>query len=317
MKHDAPCIICGGRTVEEFSLYDDRYGFQGCYVLVACQLCGHRSLATHFAPDEICRLYTDYYPRGMESLDDFRASTKESGLCSWLSGDMRSAFRWIPENVRILDIGCGLGESLAYHRSRGCEVYGVEADSNIRRIAERFGFNVHVGLFEPQLYEPGYFDYVTMDQVIEHMNDPLAVLRGIFTVLKSSGVLVVSTPNAQGWGARMFRSRWINWHAPYHLHHFSERSMRIAAEISGFKVELARTLTSSEWLHYQWNHMLLYPFMGEPSPFWSLKVRRTVRVKFILGMLELVRRTRINHLVTRFFDALGIGDNFLFFLRKS
>ncbi len=38
----------------------------------------------------------------------------------------------MPRNVRVLDIGCGFGESLGYYEARGCEAYGVEADENTR-----------------------------------------------------------------------------------------------------------------------------------------------------------------------------------------
>ena len=158
---------------------------------------------------------------------------------------------------------------------------------------------------------------MTLDQVIEHFTDPIESLRGIARVLKSGGMAILSTPNTNGWGARLFGRRWINWHAPYHLQHFSEGSMRIAAASAGLSVVCVKTLTSSEWLHYQWNHMLMFPFLGEPSMFWSPKAKRGLRDKLILGILSLVHRTKFNHIITRLFDALGIGDNYLFFLRKT
>jgi len=173
--------------------------------------------------------------------------------------------------VRVLDLGCGFGESLGYHAARGCDVYGVEADENIRRVVEKFGYKVHVGLFDDRVYEPEFFDYVTMDQVIEHVTDPLLTLRGVARILKSGGKAILSTPNANGWGAKIFGRRWINWHAPYHLQFFSRDSMRIAAEQAGFEVTQVKTITNSEWLFYQWIHLVTYPKLGEPSWFWSPK----------------------------------------------
>jgi SAM-dependent methyltransferase len=222
----------------------------------------------------------------------------------------------VPRNVRVLDIGCGFGESLGYHRARGCDVYGVEADENIRRISERFGYKVHVGLFDPNVYEANFFDFVTMSQVIEHVTKPLQALRGIAQVLKPGGVAILSTPNVDGWGAKAFGRRWINWHAPYHLQFFTPYSMRLAAEQADLSVERTLTITSSAWLHYQWIHLLTCPSMGQPSVFWAPRGQKSLIQKFAVKALSLAHKCKIEHAITRFFDALELGDNRLYFLRK-
>jgi 2-polyprenyl-3-methyl-5-hydroxy-6-metoxy-1,4-benzoquinol methylase len=311
------CVICGNSTRRHKIVYDDRYGYPGSFQLNICLQCRHISIAGDFMPELLTKLYTHYYPRSTFDLNLYRPSPEVKGFKAWLNGEKRSAYCWVPKNVRVLDIGCGFGETLGYHASRGCEVYGVEADENIRRVAEKFGFKVQVGLFDPDKYESNFFDYVTMDQVIEHVTDPLETMRGIAKVLKSGGTAILSTPNASGWGARLFGRRWINWHAPYHIQHFSPSSMHIAAQQAGLSVEKARTLTSSEWLYYQWIHLLTYPENGEPSAFWSPRGIRSDNVKMLLKVLSYVHRTKIDHFITRFFDAIGMGDNYLYILRKN
>jgi 2-polyprenyl-3-methyl-5-hydroxy-6-metoxy-1,4-benzoquinol methylase len=312
------CPICSSSN--SFFLmpaYDDRYGYEGRFFLHQCKECDHKFLHTDFNPDGLKNIYTDYYPRSALSLETYEARKEVRGFRSWLNGERRLAYSWVPENVRVLDIGCGFGETLGYHRSRGCDVYGVEVDENIRRVADKFQFNVHVGTFNPDMYDPGSFDYVTMDQVIEHVTDPLETLRGIARILKPGGLVIISTPNASGWGAKVFGSRWINWHAPYHLHHFSFRSMKSAAGRARLVLEKSGTITSPEWLYYQWNHLVTYPVMGTPSVFWSPKSERSLKQKISMQILSIVHRTGINHLITRLFDALGSGDNYLFIFRKS
>jgi SAM-dependent methyltransferase len=311
------CQICGGRLLVAGEFYDDRYGYPGLFQIVTCPQCAHKLLVGEFTPELLRKLYTDYYPRSTFDPDRYRPSPGAKGFISWLNGERRSAYCWVPKNVRVLDIGCGFGETLEYHRSRGCDVYGVEADENILRIAERHGFKVQVGLFNPDHYEPGFFDYVTMDQVIEHMADPLETLQGVARILKKGGVAVISTPNSHGWGARVFGRHWINWHAPYHRQFFSPRSMEVAAEQAGLVVDSVRTITSSEWLFYQWVHLLTRPPMGRPSPFWSPRGTRGLRVKLLFAVLLAVHYTKINHVITRLFDAFGVGDNYLFILRKA
>jgi len=310
------CIICSSDTKKCFDVFDDRYGYQGLFELVECTACGHKLLKAFFSKEELTRLYTDCYPRSTFDVGNFHQAPAPGGWIGWFNGVRRSAYAWVPRNVRILDIGCGFGESLAYHRARGCDVYGVEADENIRRIADAHGFKVQVGLFDPAHYPPASFDYVTMDQVIEHVADPLLTLQDIAQVLKVGGRAILSTPNASGWGARLFGRRWINWHAPYHLQHFSRGSMQIAAEKVGLSIESVKTLTSSEWLHYQWIHLLTMPDQGKPSPFWSPKATPGFSDTLVMKLLALLHRSKFNHIVTRLFDMIGVGDNYLFFLRK-
>lgn len=312
------CIICHSdsfRTGKRF--YDDRYGYPGEFCLMACSVCGHRYIEHNFTPDVLKDIYTSYYPRSSFSLEQFRPRKEVRGFKAWLNGSRRSAYCWIPPKVRVLDIGCGFGESLAYHAARGCDAYGVEVDENIKRVAERCGFKVHIGPFDPNVYSPDFFDYVTMDQVLEHVVDPVETLRGVEKILRPGGKVIISTPNASGWGARLFGRRWINWHAPYHLHHFSVHSMGLAAEKAGLAVEQVRTITISEWLFYQWIHTVLFPDMGTPSAFWSPEKKRTILQKIWIKVMTLMHSTKINHLITRMFDQIGVGDNRLFFLIKE
>ena len=315
----ASCPICGRPNIDKvFQLFDDRFGFAGCFWLMHCHDCDHRFLdGVHFSDSEIQSLYSDYYPRRNMGPEDYRPHEERSGFGAWFDGAKASAFRWVPRGVRVLDIGCGFGEALGYHAARGCEVWGVESDENVMRLAQRHGFNVRIGVFNPGDFPAGHFDRVTMDQVIEHMRDPLATLAGIRTLLKTGGVAILSTPNAGGWGAKVFGRRWINWHTPYHLHFFSRRSMGIAAERAGLQSRTLGTVTQSDWLNYQWIHLATRRGPQQASPFWSGRGGYTMPERIALKAASLTHRSRINHLVTRAFDATGLGDSQLFELRKA
>ena len=310
------CPVCQGPSDYLHALYDDRFGYPSQFKLFCCRACKHKSLAAEFSEKELSELYTSYYPRAFLPLERFRPRDEVSGFRAWLNGDRRYAYSWVPKNVAILDVGCGFGETLAYHESLGCRVYCVEADENIRRVAEHYRFNVHVGLFDPDLYETSFFDYVTLDQVVEHLRDFDQIFKGIARILKPGGWLVISTPNSNGLGARLFRSRWLHWHAPYHLEHFSARSMRQTAGKAGLVVEMVRTITSSHWLDWQWKHLATFPDVGEPSAFWSPQRQTQGMNAVLLGALTVAHKLKINHFLTRVLDTLGLGDNYLFLIRK-
>lgn len=311
------CPVCGCDDTQPVRrLYDDRFGYPGSFELLLCADCGHRFLDVQFSDEQLTRLYSDFYPRSVLADAPYVPAQPSHGFAAWWRGSARSAFRWVTAGSRVLDIGCGGCESLGYLRNLGCEVQGVEADENVRAIARRQGFEVDIGTFDPSLYAPDSFDTVTLDQVIEHVTDPAATLRGIQNALKPGGLAILSTPNASGWGASLFGRYWVHWHAPYHLQHFSVTSMERAARQAGLSLERVENITDSVWLRYQWVHLLTRPAMGQVSPFWAGMPVQSGPALMWRRVATLLHLTGIDHLLTRLFDALGKGDNQLFFLRK-
>lgn len=311
------CPICSNEHLEKkYSLYDDRYGYPGVFPLFHCNKCGHRYLQAVFSGKEIEKLYSQYYPRKNFDLNSFAPLSYVPGFKSWLNGEKR-AFATIPPRVRVLDIGCGYGESVAYHKNRGCAAFGVEADSNVARIAKKFGLNIHIGVFKAGLFPANSFDYITMDQVVEHLPDPGSSLEAINAALVKGGRFVLTTPYSYGFGARLFRHKWIHWHAPYHLQHFSRKSLRLLAKRHGFIIEKVTTVTSSEWLRYQLIHNITFPGKGQKSSFWAEGLNDTSGIAKKLQWISRFHKYKINHLVTRFFDFFGFGDNLLVILKKS
>lgn len=313
----ARCPVCGGATEPYLNdLYDDRYGYPGTFAVRACGSCAHRFVAASFTEDELASLYGRYYPRSLLRLEDFRPYTEARGFRAWFQGEKASAFRWVPPAIKILDIGCGFGETLAYHQSRGCDAHGVEADDNILRVAERYGLNARAGLFNPADYEPESFDYVTLDQVIEHVASPVAFLQGVAAVLRPGGTVILSTPNGRGFGARAFGRRWINWHVPYHLQQFTRRSLGETARRSGLDVSGIVTITNSAWMQYQFMHLLSCPPPGEASPFWDPGRSAGHMPRGANRVGRMLEKTKLFHILTRLTDVLGLGDNLLCILRK-
>lgn len=314
----ASCPICGGASSRALEVYDDRYGYPGTFRIYRCVDCGHRHLeGADFSDAQIGALYSHYYPRRNMRPEDWRPEEERAGLGAWLDGACASAFRWVPRDVKVLDIGCGFGQALRYHESRGCEAWGVESDENVLPVAELQGLNLRIGVFRAEDYPQEYFDIVTMDQVIEHARDPVATLASARKVMKPGGAALLSTPNASGWGARVFGARWINWHAPYHLHFFTTRSMNFAAERAGLAAEPLGTLTSSEWLYYQWLHIAGRPTPGRPAAFWTGGAPAGGTGRALQRLASVLHRAKVNHLLTRLFDGLGLGDSQLFRLRRA
>jgi SAM-dependent methyltransferase len=310
-----PCPVCRARTrVVAEGLYDDRYGYPDVFAQFECDACGHRTIPTNFSSDDLTRLYTQYYPRGNFDLDQFRPEIEKKGFFSWLAGDRSSAFRWVPRNVRVLDIGCGLGTTLAYHRNRGCHATGIEADANVQAVASRYGLDIKQGVFDGSQFESASFDFVTLDQVAEHVVDPHVLLKGVARVLKPGGTAIITTPNPKSFGVRLFGRKWINWHVPYHIQFYTPKSLALVAEEAGLKLVRHKTITPTVWQLFQWYHVLAFPVRGGRHPFWTTGQAPAPRWK--RAVVALLKELDIHVWVSRALDLIGMGDNHVFILRK-
>lgn len=136
---------------------------------------------------------------------------------------------------KLLDIGCGPGFFLDEAKRRGWEVQGADLSRWSREYAkEHFNIEVHQGPLTAARIPHRAFDVIVMNDVIEHIEDPKAVLKEIRRILKNDGVIYISTPDIQSFLSRLLRAKWwgIN---KYHLFYFSKKTIEKLFEEVGFK----------------------------------------------------------------------------------
>jgi 2-polyprenyl-3-methyl-5-hydroxy-6-metoxy-1,4-benzoquinol methylase len=151
---------------------------------------------------------------------------------------------WLPSSSRgqLLDVGCGGGHFLARMRSLGWRVRGVEPDAEAVRVArDHFDLNVYHGVLADAHFPANEFDAITMNHVIEHVDDPIGLLQECQRVLKAGGRLVVVTPNASSLGRNRFGRAWRGWEPPRHLFLFAPDTLRACIERAGLNIETLRT----------------------------------------------------------------------------
>ncbi len=306
------CPVCGNDAALWETLHDDRHGFTGRFAYYRCASCKLVFHLKRMDAEQMARLYSDYYPRSAFSENDWRPHDWKPSLRSWLDGKSR-AYMYVPPNVHVLDIGCGYGESLGYHRNRGCHAHGTEMDANAQRVAMAQGLDIRQGAFDPAQWDKESFDYVTLDQVLEHNADPLPLLRNIRTVLKPEGNLLLTTPNASSFSASLFGRNWIHCHPPYHVMLYSRAALRAVLEKAGFGINWIRTATPATWLQYQYLHLYFAAAEGARSRFWDPREPKnyTGRERRIVRTADRLLRYHAFSLAARALDAFGLGDNLI------
>lgn len=143
---------------------------------------------------------------------------------------------------RLLDVGCGNGDLMVRMRDLGWRVTGVEPDPGAARVArERNGLEVHVGQLEDARLPAGTFDAVVLSHVVEHVYDPVALLRECARVLAPGGTVMIITPNVRSLGHRLLGRSWRGLEPPRHLHIFDPETLASCAARAGLRPTRVRT----------------------------------------------------------------------------
>ena len=143
---------------------------------------------------------------------------------------------------RMLDVGCGNASVVKLAQDLGWNAEGVDVDPQAIEDARCKGLVVHLGELDHINYHQQSFDLVLMNNVIEHVDNPLQIITEVKRILRPGGRLVVTTPNTASWGHRRFASDWVHLDPPRHLRLFNATNLRRLIERVGFTVHVRSSL---------------------------------------------------------------------------
>lgn len=154
----------------------------------------------------------------------------------FLRSDLRFIGELVPEGSRVLDLGCGNGELLAYLRDeRGCHVRGVELTPEGIAASVARGLSVVQDDLDRGLkgFPDASFDIVILSQTLQIVRNPALVLREMLRVGKRA---ILSFPNFGHWRVRGylgFRGRMpvsrtipYSWYDTPNIHHTTLKDFR-------------------------------------------------------------------------------------------
>lgn len=135
--------------------------------------------------------------------------------------------------ARVLEIGCGEGILLNELSSAGFNVQGIEPSQAASARARARGLHVIEGYF-PNKAVDGPVDAVVLSHVLEHMPNPLNVLRQVAQLSPNGHLFLVQT-NYKGLMALWRRAAWYAWVPEDHYWHFTPQGLAQLATQAGWQ----------------------------------------------------------------------------------
>ena len=248
------CCVCDTDDAEPIGVGEDfEYRTSAdTFLAMQCNSCGLVYLNPRPSVSEFERIYPPSYHAFDFSVEDFGFVHK---IRSRLEAKrLLELCRGLPDDARILDVGCGDGFHLNLLKKYGTKSWtleGIDIDRRAAEMAEKSGLKVHTGSVEELDLPENAFDLAFMIQTIEHVEKPEKVLSAVRKILKPNGKLVVVTDNTDSFDFKFFKgSYWGGYHFPRHWNLFNQKSLAKLAGKTGFEVEKLATIVSPvNWVY--------------------------------------------------------------------
>jgi len=258
-----PCPVCDSEQYNElFHDYNrrDALAYDGTYV--ECKTCSLVYLHNSVSWEEIARLYSTLDPEvtanpGNTDIDESKQRI-DIAIPEWRKLLRQFRFRphsWPLESVlhrskRILDLGCGNGSKLAEFAGRGYEIWGVDISKDAidvcKNVLPEGNFLVselgNINLISD------YFDYIRIDNALEHVPEPRKVIKECYRLLKKSGQLLIYVPHGKSMSMRIMKGDSISSWIPFHLQLFTRGSLERLLHEANFKNIRIYNFSPNNWL---------------------------------------------------------------------
>lgn len=222
------------------------------FLAMRCNSCGLIYLNPRPSISEFAKIYPPTYHA-------YNFSKKNFGFVYKIRSKLEARrllrhCRNLPDDARILDVGCGDGFHLGLLRKFGKKTWsleGVDIDTHAIEAATRSGLNVQLGVVEEIDLPKESYDLVIMIMTIEHVEKPDEVLRSTYKLLRKGGRLVIVTDNTGSIDFKFFKRRyWGGYHFPRHWNLFNRHSLTKLAEKTGFEIKTSATIISPvNWVY--------------------------------------------------------------------
>lgn len=212
------------------------------YDIIECEVCGFKHVIPIPTPEELHTLYKDEF-YSTEKPKYFKDVEED---VEWWEMTYRNYYQTFErycklEMRRLLEIGSGPGYFLKCGKELGWDVVGFEPSKQAYEYSTKFGLEIVNDFFSKNsVVEYGKFDVVYMNTVIEHLPDPISLLKIAKDVLNPNGIICIIAPNDYNPLQNILRydldyDPW--WVVPqHHINYFDFVSIERVLEKLGFEI---------------------------------------------------------------------------------
>jgi len=235
MNHHSSCLICNSKNLKSLPGYEAMH-------LCKCGACGFVFAQAIPSMEELEKHYEGY------SRNDYL-----SPITIKRYNELLDYFEQFRKTGKLIDVGCGIGYFLEEAKKRGWEVYGTEYTDEAIKICEAKGIIMKKGVLNPADFEASSFDVITSFEVLEHINNPQQEIENFNTILRSGGLVYLTTPNWNSLLRYRLKAAYNVITYPEHLSYYTKKTIAKLFQSKGFKrhkiqttgVSLTRLKTSS------------------------------------------------------------------------
>ncbi len=238
------CPLCGNPESRPFPIYyllkEKRFDAK------RCRNCGFIFISPRPTDDDLRLMYSDEY--FLFDGADFGAHSSTDYETAAIRGSVKfpeilGAIRKFKPGGDFFEIGCGMGNFLKYARDNGYNVSGIEyASLGAGVCRDKFGLDVAQSSFEDWSATPDKYDVIFMGDVLEHLVNPLEMLKKARTMLKPSGVVAAEIPSTFNailgrlavLGLRALGTKRKMSMPPYHVNEFTPATLREILSRAGY-----------------------------------------------------------------------------------
>ena len=196
--------------------------------IVCCDRCHLLFSNPQLAPERMLAIY--------QAVEDPVYLEEEAARERTFARSLRQLHRLTAPPGRLLDVGCYTGVFMKLAAREGWDVTGVELSAWAAAFARRSGGGPVLSRpLEESGLEDRSFDVISLWDVIEHLNRPAFMLKNVHRLLKSGGIVAISTHRMDSPAARLLGRRYP-FLMDMHLVHFSRPTLKRMLQECGFEV---------------------------------------------------------------------------------
>lgn len=119
----------------------------------------------------------------------------------------------------IIDFGCGNGEFLKYMKKNNYKIQGYEPNKIGQYISKK---KLSIEIIKNNIEKLKKSNIITLWHVLEHLENPLSILKNLEKKLNKHGIIIIASPNYKSFDAKYYKKFWAGYDVPRHIYHYSK-----------------------------------------------------------------------------------------------